>query len=96
MRRTILSSLVGIVLVINLAGCEPKVKGRPVLYKVSGWVKYKGRPVKGAIVNFDAKVPYHGSRPATGFTDDFGKFQLTTFDTNDGAAEGEMVVSILS
>lgn len=95
MRRIILSSLLAFALVINVAGClESKPEGRSPLYKVSGTVKYKEQLVEGAMVTFSAKVPHDGARPAVGFTDGYGKYHLTTFDTNDGASAGEMVVTI--
>jgi len=58
---------------------------------VSGTVLYKGEPVADAEVVFDSG----GSTPAAaGKTDKAGRFQLTTFDLNDGAAPGEYKVSV--
>ena len=65
--------------------------GRPDLVAVQGTVTFKGSPVEGATVTFYSdKAP----RPANGVTNSSGKFQLTTYDTNDGAVPGEHTVSI--
>ncbi len=72
-------------------GCGGGGTDRPVVTPVQGTVTFKGSPVEGATVSFfNEKSP----RSATGVTDSSGKFQLTTFDTNDGAVAGEHVVTI--
>lgn len=58
---------------------------------VTGTVKYDGQPVKNADVTF---YPTGGGRPASGKTDDEGKFSLTTVNSNDGAAVGEHVITV--
>ena len=58
---------------------------------VTGTVKYDGQPVKNADVTF---YPTDGGRPASGKTDDEGKFSLTTVNSNDGAAVGEHVITV--
>lgn len=74
----------------SLVGCGGD-SGRPDLEPVRGTVTFKGSPVEGATVTFfNEKSP----RSAQGRTDSSGKFQLTTFDTNDGAVVGEHVVTI--
>lgn len=73
----------------SLAGCSRS--DRPPLAKVSGVVLLDGAPVEGAAVMF---MPVAGGRPAQGSTDAQGKFQLTTFDTHDGAIIGEHKVSV--
>jgi hypothetical protein len=77
---------VGVVVALLLTGCGPK----PV--KVSGTVTLNGQPVDGASVQF---VPADGSgRQASGGTDKDGKFQLTTYENNDGAMPGEYKVVV--
>jgi len=81
--------LCGLVLVTSI-GCGG-VSDRPPVYPVSGKVTLGGVPVEGAQVSFYAE----GSpRAASGKTDAEGMYQLTTFDTNDGAVEGSHKVSI--
>ena len=72
-------------------GCGGGGNDRPDLVPVMGTVTFKGSPVEGATVTFsNEKSP----RSAKGITDSTGEFQLTTFDTNDGAVAGEHDVTI--
>lgn len=74
----------------STTGCGG-VSDRPDVYPVSGKVTLNGVPVEGAQVSFFAD----GSpRAAAGTTDAEGMYQLTTFDTNDGAVEGNHKVAI--
>ncbi len=61
--------------------------------KVSGIVRYQGKPLSKASVNFISNLP-GASRFGTGVTDEQGKFQLTTFTKNDGAIVGDYVVTV--
>ncbi|HEY0983010.1 MULTISPECIES: carboxypeptidase-like regulatory domain-containing protein [unclassified Schlesneria] len=74
-----------------LSGCGSGVKNRPKLAKVKGVVKYKGEPVTDAAVSF---MMDGAPRAAVGRTDSSGRFQLTTFDTNDGAPIGTHKVTV--
>lgn len=69
------------------AGCG---SGRPKTILVTGTVTYKGQPVQGANVMFECKT----GRPAYGITDAEGRFEMETFETGDGAIEGEHTVVI--
>jgi hypothetical protein len=68
------------VLFLLPTGCGPTVH-------VKGRVTLGGKPVPGATVLF---VPEPGGdgRPASGWTDDAGEFQLTTYRPKDGAVRG--------
>ena len=72
------------------SGCQ-KTDNRLRRVPVSGVVQYKGQPVADATVLFD---PVGSTPAATGTTDTSGRFQLTTFDTNDGASPGEYKVIV--
>jgi hypothetical protein len=74
-------------LVLVTAGCGPS---RPPTVKVTGTVIYRGSPVSAADVNF---IPADG-RPASGRTDEQGRFTLTTFVAGDGVLPGEHVVTV--
>ena len=78
-------------LVFLSAGCGGGSSDRPAVATVSGSVKYKGNPVKDALVTFRTEK---SPRAATGTTNEKGEFSLTTFDTNDGATIGEHIVTI--
>jgi hypothetical protein len=64
---------------------------RPAVVKATGTVTHKQQPVEGATVLF---VPADGGHAATGITDASGKFQLRTFEPNDGAVPGKYTVAI--
>lgn len=70
------------------SGCGPK---GPAMVPVTGIVKLDGVPVAKAGVTF---MPIGGGRPATGETDQEGKFTLTTNKADDGALEGEYGVAV--
>lgn len=85
-------SLLAIALMsVLVCGCGSGVKSRPPMAKVKGVVKYKGNPVANAMVNFSTEG---APRMASGMTDDQGRFQLTTYETNDGAPVGTHKVTV--
>jgi len=86
--RPILVAVCGLAL---LAGCSSE-PARPKTYPVTGTVTMKGRPLDGARVVFAPSTP--GLLPASGVTDKDGKYQLTTFESNDGAQPGDYLVKV--
>jgi len=73
---------------VPMVGCGGD--GRPKRIETSGIVTYRGAPVEGAQVMFTSP----NARSATATTDAEGRFELTTFDTSDGAVEGKHRVTI--
>jgi hypothetical protein len=71
-----------------LAGCGD---GRPKRVPVSGRVLIDGRPLK---VGFVQVVP-QGNRPANSALDDEGRFNLSTFEENDGCVLGKHRVAVI-
>lgn len=69
-------------LVFQVAGCGD---GRPPLVASTGIVTLDGKPVAAANVTL---MPRAGGRPATGTTDEAGRFTLSTFAPGDGAVAG--------
>jgi hypothetical protein len=82
--------LLAICVALVVGGCSDG--GRPETAPVSGTVTYNGEAVAGANVVFIPKEG--GSRNASGTTDSQGKYQLTTFEENDGAVPGAYSVTI--
>lgn len=69
----------------------------PTTYPVKGKVLVNGQPAKACQITFNPTGT--GGDPATkatpqGETDEKGEFQLTSYNANDGAPEGEYVVTI--
>lgn len=75
--------------VATLIGCG---SGRPEVVPVSGTVTLDGDPVVGAAVTFALQGE---GRPATAVTDALGKFTLTTFGGDSGAAPGKYAVTVV-
>src|SRR5436309_15200590 len=78
-------------LVCSLAvGCGGSAKTAAV----SGYVKYKGKPVAKASVSF---TPVEGAgRAASGLTDGNGYYSLSSYGINDGAEPGKYRVAIIA
>jgi hypothetical protein len=76
-----------------LAGCSDS--GRVPVFPVQGQVLFDGKPATGAHVVFHPVGKSGGGalRPA-GQVDHDGKFTLTTFQSGDGAPEGEYAVTV--
>lgn len=73
------------------AGCGKKADSRPKTAAVSGIITMNGQPVADADVVFQ---PAGQSPAATGRTDGDGNYQLTTFQSDDGAVPGQYLVSV--
>jgi hypothetical protein len=74
-------------LVVAGSGCG----GNGTVY-VKGRVTLDGNPVDGATVTF---LPEQAGRPATGYTNNEGFFELSTFHKADGALPGSYLVLVL-
>ncbi|HEY3968906.1 MAG TPA: hypothetical protein VGM05_30435 [Planctomycetaceae bacterium] len=88
--RRLLTALACLVPLWGL-GCGDAAASRPKLVAVKGKVVYNGEPVAGAVVAFHAE---NAPRPSSGTTDANGHFELTMFDSGDGAMVGDNVVTI--
>ncbi len=64
---------------------------RPKVYPAGGVVTWNGEPVEGATVQYVSQSLDLG---AAGTTDAKGKYRLTTYKNNDGAAEGQHKVVV--
>lgn len=75
-----------------LTGCGDD---RPTRYPVSGQVLVKGKPAEGALVVLHPVSPAEPNAPRPiGTTDADGKFQLTTYETGDGAPAGSYKATV--
>ncbi len=81
-----------ILLSVILSGCSDTGGAKYGTSKVSGKVVMNGAPVPGASVSFSPVKA--GMPPALGITDTQGMYILTTYDSGDGAVEGEYKVMI--
>ena len=79
-------------LVVIAAGCSGPPDPRQRVVPVTGRVLFKGKPVVHARVTFLAQG---APRQAVGETDEDGRFVLSTWGKDDGAALGEHVITVL-
>ena len=78
---------------VGLAACGGK--NLPKVYPVKGKVLVNSKPAKDCQVWFHPTGGDLANRTTPhGLTDDSGEFQLTSYIANDGAAEGEYIVTI--
>lgn len=82
-----------VALLLAVAGCGgSSVKLTPA----GGVVKIDGRPAGGIMVQFLPDTTRGGSGPTSfGVTDDEGKFQLRTYDDQEGAVPGPHLVVLM-
>src|SRR5262249_15394883 len=88
-RLTLLLSALGL---LSLCGCSG-----PPMAPVKGQVMFNGKPVREAAVTFSpAGSPgqLETGKPAAGFTDEEGRFELSTFKSYDGALVGSHSVHV--
>jgi hypothetical protein len=79
-----------VIFACTIVGCSGD--DRPKTYPVSGIVTLNGKPVDGATVTFMRADS--GQYNAVSLTDANGKYQLTTFQSGDGATEGSYKVTV--
>ncbi|PQO27737.1 carboxypeptidase-like regulatory domain-containing protein [Blastopirellula marina] len=90
-RRGLLAMLLGLACVWGCSDSSPKVPGRSLTVKASGTVTMNGKPVDGATVMFNSEQL---NLTAYGKTDTNGYFELTTYESEDGAPVGHYRVVI--
>jgi len=93
--KTALSLLAGLGLLLPLAGCSANA-GMPKLGKVSGKVTYKGKPLEYGHIVFTPAAGKGGEtgQSATGEIGSDGSYEMTTFNTGDGAILGQHVITV--
>jgi hypothetical protein len=84
-------AFVALLIALGCAGKDRWQAGRPPIVPAAGVVTHDGQPLAGANVVF---LPKSGSHTAFARTDEQGKFQLTTFDSGDGAVAGDYDVTV--
>ena len=86
-------SWIGPLLTLSLLSCA-KAPDHPPVFPVRGQVLYEGKPAAGAVVILhSADNPTEASRPR-GRANANGEFELTTYETSDGAPPGTYVVTV--
>jgi hypothetical protein len=79
-----------IVMIVGFTCAAACGRSRPVTIPTSGEITCDNQPLADAEVVFTPA----GGRPASGRTDERGRFSLTTFSIGDGAMPGEHIVTV--
>ena len=83
-----------VLFLMALAGGCSGEPPRPAVYPVTGQVVFDGRPAAGAIVSFHPKgAPGQFPTPSAK-ADGRGNFSLTTYQAEDGAPQGDYIVTV--
>jgi hypothetical protein len=86
--------IVAIASALALAGCDGN-GDRVETFPASGQVLWEGKPLAGALVVLHPLAVADGQAlPARAETDEQGKFVLGTYDSEDGVAPGDYVVTV--
>lgn len=81
--------MIGALLVSGGCGKNPRPGELPV-YPVKGQVTFKGEPMPFAVVTFyPLNQPFAEALKSRATADKDGYYQLTTYELNDGAPQGE-------
>jgi hypothetical protein len=95
--RTSLLLVAGLGLVLPLAGCggDPNM---PKLAKVHGTVKYNGKLLDAGHIVFTPATGKGGEtgQSASGEINSDGTYEMTTFNTGDGAILGQHIVTVVA
>ncbi len=81
-------------LVPSLVGCGRSDKNHVAVHPVQGAIQFRGQPIAGAFVSLSPKNPIEGVPTPRATVGADGSFVLTTYDGNDGAPEGEYVLTV--
>jgi hypothetical protein len=90
-KKTATNWAIALLTTLLFVGCTPG-SSNPKTYPVTGSVTKAGKPVSGAQVVFVSVE--QGGQSAFANTDAEGKYQLMTFEPNDGALPGTYVVKV--
>lgn len=83
-----------LVCMLLLCGCGREADNRVPVYPAHGKVTYQGKPAEGALVQLhSAEAEGQSLKPRARVGKD-GVFQLTTYETGDGAPPGDYAVTI--
>ena len=89
MKNVYFNSIALLIIFTVVVGCSGKEW--PPTNKTTGTVTLDGQPLEGATVSFFPKGDFS---PANGKTDSAGRFEMTTFNSNDGAMTGSFDVTV--
>jgi hypothetical protein len=83
-----------VALLLPAIGCGKSDQNRVAVHPVQGAIQFRGQPTEGAFVSLHPTAAIEGvPKPRASVAKD-GSFAISTYDGNDGAPEGEYVVTV--
>lgn len=79
---------------LPLVGCGRGEKNHVAVHPVQGAIKFRGQPIAGAFVSLSPTNPTEGVPAPRATVGPDGSFAVTTYNGNDGAPEGEYVLTV--
>jgi len=92
-RRVVVGAAL-LAITLPCVGCGKGGAARVPVHPVAGAVKFRGQAMNGAFVALHPKNPTDGVPAPRASVAPDGTFTLSTHDGNDGAPEGEYVVTV--
>src|SRR3954451_10611408 len=81
-------------LILPATGCGRSDKNHVAVHPVQGAIQFRGLPVEGAFVSLHPKSATVSIPTPRATVAKDGTFTVTTYDGNDGAPEGDYVLTI--
>jgi hypothetical protein len=81
-------------LILPVAGCGRSDKNHVAVHPVQGAIQFRGQPMEGAFVSLHPKSATDGVPTPRATVAKDGTFTVTTYNGNDGAPEGDYVVTV--
>ena len=75
-------------------GCGKGDKNHVAVHPVQGTIQFRGQPIEGAFVSLCPTSAIEGVPAPRATVAKDGSFAVTTYDGNDGAPEGEYVLTV--
>src|SRR5262245_48541687 len=85
---------VALLMLLPACGCGKSDKNRVAVQPVQGTIQFRGQPTAGAFVSLSPKNPIEGVPAPRATVGQDGSFTVTTYDGNDGAPEGDYVLTV--
>ena len=83
-----------LLVLLPVCGCGKGDKNRVAVQPVQGTIQFRGQPPAGAFVSLSPKNPIEGVPAPRATVGADGSFTVTTYDGNDGAPEGDYVLTV--
>ena len=80
--------------ILPVVGCGQGSKSQVAVHPVQGAIQFRGLPMEGAFVSLHPKSATNGVPTPRATVAKDGTFTVSTYEGNDGAPEGDYVVTV--